>query len=256
MRVEGSRVETGEDRVAVEEPLQIRIGDEPAAVLMRTPGHDHELVLGFLLAEGWIDSAVDVLEVSRCTDVPEEERENVLSVRLLARAGQPEPRRFTAASGCGICGRATIEDLVARSGRLAGRPPVPRARIAALATGFEGEQRLFGETGGVHAAALFDGTGALVVLREDVGRHNAIDKVVGWSLGGGRYVEDHLLMVSSRAGFEVVQKAARARIPSVVCVGAATSLAIELAREIGVFLVGFHREGRYTVYAHPATIGL
>lgn len=255
VRIEADRRETGEDRVAVEEPLQIRVEDEPVAVLMRTPGQDHELVVGFLLSEGWIDSAVDVLEVSRCSDVPQEERGNVMRVRLLARPGRlPAPRTLTAGSGCGVCGRATIEDLLARTGRLEFRPAIPRSLLASLEGSFQQEQRLFQETGGVHAAALFDASGTLQVLREDVGRHNAVDKVTGWALTRGRDRTADVMMVSSRAGFEVVQKACRAGIPAVVCVGAATSLAIELAREVGLFLVAFHREGRSTVYARPEAL--
>jgi FdhD protein len=246
--------------VAIEEPLEIRVTGETVAVTMRTPGHDHELVLGFLLAEGIIARANDVGRVFHCGKPGEEGYGNVMDV-LGAPGTVIDVERLGAArrgtlttSACGVCGRRSVDDL------LASCPTLPldvrfSARTVSGATALlAGEQRLFRETGGAHAAALVTPDGKLVVLREDVGRHNAVDKAVG------RLLLDHVdptrlaLVVSGRSSFEIVQKAARARIPLVIGVSAPTSLAVEAARRTNVTLVGFARGRDFNVYAGPDRI--
>jgi FdhD protein len=236
------------DRVAVEEPLEIRVEGEPLAVVLRSPGDDLDLVAGFLLTEGVIDGPDDLAALAHTA-------ENTVDVRLaggvsahraaLARA----TRELYATSSCGVCGKASLDRLEVlarpRPFRLAPDPPLLLslpARLRALQSGFS-------ETGGLHGAALIGFDGTADVSREDVGRHNAVDKVLGARLRADRVpVDDRLLVVSSRAGFEVVQKAAVAGVPLVAALGAATSLAIDLAARMNVTLVGFLREDRYNVY--------
>jgi FdhD protein len=249
--IDGRRQELP-DPVAVEEPLEIRIGPTPLAVAMRTPGHDAELAAGFLHAEGLVQTRSDLLALRAA---PECGVENVVEVRLrdepaAARAG----RAFVATSSCGVCGKTSIEQVFATGLPLPerGRPRIPRRLLEELPERMRRAQRLFSRTGGLHAAALFepqaDGL-ALRVLREDVGRHNAVDKVVGERLLAGRLpLRDALLVLSGRASFEVVQKAARAGIPLVAAVGAPSSLALRLAERTGMTLVGFLRRGRFNLY--------
>jgi FdhD protein len=228
------------DTVAVEEPLEIRVDGEPVAVTMRTPGHDEELALGFLYGEGLIDSP----------------RRARLSADLAANTievdGPPArelpARRFYTTSSCGVCGKGAIEELAVHCRALASGPRLARRLLAGLPDRLV--QPGFARTGGLHATGLFDAEGELLCVREDVGRHNAMDKVVGWALSrGGVPLEGRVLCVSGRLSFELVQKALVAGAPALVGVGAPTSLAVELAREHGLTLCGFARRGRVNVYA-------
>jgi FdhD protein len=233
------------DLVAIEEPLEVRVDGEPIAVTMRTPGHDEELAAGFLYGEGLIghspeigptgDLAANTVEVSG----------------PLARA--ISPRRFYTTSSCGVCGKGALEELAVQCTPPPAGPCVARGLLAAL------PERLvqpgFARTGGLHATGLFDAEGRLLCVREDVGRHNAMDKVVGWCLlGGGLPLHGRILCVSGRLSFELVQKAAVAGAPILVGVGAPTSLAVELAADRGLTLCGFARQGRVNIYAGPQRV--
>jgi FdhD protein len=256
------------DEVATEEPLEIRIlrpdggtrAPHRLAVTMRTPGSDFELVAGFLLSEGVVRRREEIARLDHCVDPAEPERENIVNVTLAD--GVPfDPERFRrnvyTASSCGVCGKAAIEQVTA----VRSEPPVGRFRISPELLGLLPEriasgQRVFERTGGLHAAALFRPSGELLILREDVGRHNAVDKLVGRRLLDGA-LPDHntVLLVTGRAGFELVQKAAVAGIPLLAAIGAPSSLAVELAKDRGMTLVGFLREDRLNVYAGAERVG-
>jgi FdhD protein len=231
-----------EDTVAVEEPLEIRSGDEPIAVTMRTPGHDEELALGFLYGEGLIDGP-------RAAGLTDDLANNTIVVAgPLARP--PDSRRFYTTSSCGVCGKGAIDEVVVHSERLPDWPAEPLARelIAGLPDLLV--QPGFARTGGLHATGLFDPAGSLLCVREDVGRHNAMDKVIGWALNEALLpLSSNLLCVSGRLSFELVQKAAVAGAPFLVGVGAPTSLAVELAADRNLTLCGFARGGRVNVYS-------
>ncbi len=241
-----------QDALAGEEPLEIRIGETPLTVTMRTPGNDLELAAGFLLTEGIIESADQIAEI-RPGQASSIAKSNVVHVELRDAAFDSGDlqRNFFAASSCGICGRASIE-AIRRRGLI---QPDPELRIdpevlCGLPEVLRGEQAVFSRTGGLHAAAIFDTDGKLVALREDIGRHNAVDKIVGWALLDGRLpLSKHVLLVSGRGGFEIVQKALAAGIPVLASVSAPSSLAVKLARELGLTLVGFLRGRRFVVYA-------
>jgi FdhD protein len=235
------------DEVAVEEPLEIRVDGHPLAVTMRTPGHDEELAAGFLFGEGLVTSAP---EVSLTDDLAA----NVVEVRgPLVR--EPATRRFYTTSSCGVCGKGALEEVAVISSPLRGGPQVSRALLADLPDRLR--QPAFERTGALHATGLFDPGGNLLCAREDVGRHNAMDKVIGRSLFEGLVpLHDHLLCVSGRLSFELVQKAAVAGCPVLVGVGAPTSLAVEVAKERGMTLAGFARGGRVNVYAGASRLGV
>jgi FdhD protein len=227
------------DAVAIEEPLEIRVDGRPLSVTMRTPGHDEELALGFLFGEGLIDGP-------RPVGLTEDFAANTLEVTgpLLRDPGE---RRFYTTSSCGVCGKGALEEVAVASAPLAAGPTVDRALLTALPERLE--QPTFALTGGVHATGLFDAAGNLMLAREDVGRHNAMDKVVGRALLDGLVpLADRLLCVSGRLSFELVQKAAVAGAPILVGVGAPSTLAIELAADRGMTLAGFTRRGRTNVY--------
>jgi FdhD protein len=228
------------DQVAIEEPLEIRVDGEPLAVTMRTPGHDEELALGFLHGEGLIDGP-------RAAGPPRDLAANAVEVAgPLTR--EPGPRRFYTTSSCGVCGKGALEEVAVLAPEMAGGPRVARALLADLPARLA--QPAFERSGGLHATGLFTAAGELICTREDVGRHNALDKVIGWALGDGRLpLTDSILCVSGRLAFELVQKAAVAGCPILVGVGAPTSLAIELARDRGMTLCGFARGGSVNVYA-------
>lgn len=251
-----SRVET----VVVEEPLEIRIGSDQLTVTMRTPGNDMELVHGFLLAEGIIRQRDDVVAARYCSDT---ETMNVLEVTL-RDAEQVVPvsaqRSLIMHGGCGLCGKTTIDAVLAASPPAAGvdSPQLPRRwtpqALASCADALRSGQAVFAKTGGVHAAGLFDADARMLVTREDIGRHNAVDKAVGWSVMSGMDSDDraaNALVVTSRASFEIVQKAAMAGVGIVACVSAPSSLAVEAAQDLGLTLVAFLREDRMTAFAHP-----
>jgi FdhD protein len=227
------------DEVAVEEPLEIRVDGAPLAVTMRTPGNDDELALGFLHGEGLIDSPREV-------GLTEDLAANIVDVAGPLRH-DPGARRFYTTSSCGICGKGALEEVAVHAPALGAGPLVDRALLASLPARLR--QPTFERTGGLHATGLFSATGELIVVREDVGRHNAMDKVIGWALGNGRVpLRDSILCVSGRLAFELVQKAAVAGAPILVGVGAPTSLAIELAADRGMTLAGFARGDRVNVY--------
>ena len=243
------------DELSAEEPLEIRIRRQPLAVTMRTPGHDLDLAMGFLLSEGVIGKAEDVVTAQLCagTDMPN--TYNVVDIVLDPHVPPPatDPsRNFYTTSSCGVCGKASIDAVRTRSlFDVAGDPvQVPARLLAELPGRLRTAQRTFDRTGGLHAAGLFTATGDLLVLREDVGRHNAVDKVLGWALREGRLpLAGHVLLVSGRASFELTQKAWMAGIPLLAAVSAPSTLAVELAEEAGMTLVGFLREPRMNVYA-------
>jgi FdhD protein len=263
-RVRVLSVEAGErrrhsDRLATEEPMEIRV-DEPGgeqrtlAITMRTPGHDFELAAGFLLTEGLIGP--DDLRGVRYCDVPREEQHyNVVTVAV----GRPLPdlagRSFYTTSSCGVCGKASLDALDVQCAPVAPGPDVAPAVLTALPEELRRVQRVFDRTGGLHAAALFDAGGKLLTSREDVGRHNAVDKVVGAALMAGELpLAGRILLVSGRASFEIVQKAAVAGIPIVCAVSAPSSLAVDAARRFGITLAGFLRGDRFNVYSHTERI--
>jgi FdhD protein len=241
-----------EDEVAVEEPLEIRLAGQPLAVLMRTPGHDIELAAGFLLTEGILPMAAALGSIAQCRDPEEKPLANVVNVIPAGGAtiAPVRERRFDATAACGICGKDRIEDIRVRAAPIRDPLRVARGVVRSLAGALAGAQVAFQRTGGVHAAALFDPAGRLLRLREDVGRHNAVDKVVGRSVIDDEVpLAGRVLVVSGRVGFEIAQKAVVAGIPVLAGVSAPSSLAIDLAREMGLTLIGFLREGRFTVYA-------
>jgi FdhD protein len=236
----------GTDEVAVELPLEIRLNGEAVAVTMRTPGHDLELAAGFLYGEGIVDGAPEV-------GLPEDLAANTVEVTAPG-AQPPANRRFYTTSSCGICGKGALEEVAVQAPRMEGGPAIERAVLAALPERLR--QPVFERTGGLHATGLFRPSGGEPLLvREDVGRHNAMDKVIGRALLDGTLpLSELVLCVSGRLGFELVQKAARAGAPVLVGVGAPTSLAVELADEQGITLAGFARRGDMNVYTHPQRV--
>lgn len=245
--------ECEEDLLAVEEPLELRVGGESLAVIMRTPGHDAELAAGFLLAEGVIRSGDEIGAMAYCTDPERPELRNVLNIHLSADLSQEAlrgRRPFLSNSSCGVCGKASLEALKLEAAPIESGLRVPTAVLYALSDTLRAAQAVFHCTGGLHAAGLFDGQGRLLALREDVGRHNAVDKLIGRAaLVGELPLDDRILMVSGRTSFEILQKAAVARIPLVAAVSAPSSLAVALAQEFGVTLVGFLRGQSLNVYS-------
>jgi FdhD protein len=229
--------------VAVEEPLEIRIGGEPVAVTMRTPGHDEELALGFCVTEG-------LAPVS--ARVPDDLAANTVEIAANGFDAERLRRNFYTSSSCGVCGKGAIEAVQVSAPVVESSLEVPAKLASSLPERLLGAQRTFAATGGLHATGLFDRSGELVCVREDVGRHNAMDKVVGWAFAGELLpLAEHILCVSGRLSFELVQKAAVAGCPILVAVGAPSSLAVQLAADRGVTICGWAREGRLVVYTEP-----
>jgi FdhD protein len=250
------------DTLAAEEPLEIRVQgpdggpQHQVAVTMRTPGGDFELAVGFLFTEGLIVSG-DVRRVAYCDTLPgEDQRYNVVSVTLERPFDTERLRRnFYATSSCGVCGKAALEDVEVRCAPVAEGPEVSLAVLLGLPEALRGAQKVFDRTGGLHAAGLFRADGAPILVREDVGRHNAVDKVVGEMVLADRVpLADHVLQVSGRLSFEIVQKAAVAGIPIVSAVSAPSSLAVEAGERFGMTLVGFVRDDRMNVYSRPERV--
>ncbi|CAB4961839.1 unannotated protein [freshwater metagenome] len=251
---------TATERLIGEEPLEIRVAGPDGPVrattaTMRTPGHDFELAAGLLRAEGVIAGADDLAEIRYCTDV-DEQRYNVVTVHL-----RRPPRRDLAArtlmstASCGVCGTASIDELCDRVPVVGGAVTVDAAVLAGLPDVLRGEQSLFEETGGNHAAGVLSAAGDALVVREDVGRHNALDKALGARMLAGAGVgEDEVVVLSGRVSFELVQKTAAAGIPVLVAVSAPSSLAVETAERLGVTLAAFVRDGRATLYSHPGRV--
>jgi FdhD protein len=227
------------DAVAVEEPLEIRINGDPVAVTMRTPGHDDELALGFCVTEGL---------APRDAAMPADLAANTVEV---AAERTPQARNFYTSSSCGVCGKGALEAVAVEAPRVESELSLPLELVADLPRRLREAQAAFDVTGGMHATGLFSADGELLCAREDVGRHNAMDKVIGWAFRGGRLpLTDAVLCVSGRVSFELVQKAAVAGCPVVVAVGAPSSLAVELATDRGLTVCGFVRDGRANVYTH------
>ena len=242
------------ERVVVEEPLETRLDGRSVAVTMRTPGHDTELSVGFLLSEGVVEHADAIATAAHC-----DETENVVDVRTAPGAQgihAPSTRHFYATSSCGVCGKASIDEVRSRVRDLsADAARIGAAKLVTLPERMRAAQPLFSDTGALHAAALFTPEGALVCLREDVGRHNAVDKVIGWAALRRRLpLEGHVLLVSGRSGFEIVQKAVIARIPILAGISGTSSLALALAEECGMTLVAFLRGTEMNVMTHPGRI--
>ncbi len=255
-RVQAGALSPAEDLLAVEEPLEIRLDDKPLTVTMRSPGHDAELAVGFLVSEGVIRRATD-LPGSPVTDPA---TPNVLHVQLregLAVDTRRAERTFTTTSACGACGKGSLEALALPECPRTPEPwpQVPASLLLELPARLRAAQEAFGATGGLHATGLFTAEGQLRRVREDVGRHNAFDKVVGAALLAGELpLSHHVALVSGRASFELVQKAAMAGIRVLAAVGAPSSLAVELAEQQGITLAGFLREGRFNLYSHPGRV--
>jgi FdhD protein len=252
---------TGQDLVAVEEPLEVRLHGRPFAVTMRTPGDDRALAAGFLLSEGVISGATELGAVEHCHHPDYPDRHNVVDVFLLGPAAASLEERLagrrqvSTTSSCGLCGRVTIDSLAARAPVLEPAWSVPAGLAASLPERLRERQALFDDTGGLHAAGLFDLQGTCVRSAEDVGRHNAVDKVIGAMLLDEALPADrHALAVSGRTSYEILQKAWLAGIGLVCAVSAPSSLAVELAERAGITLLGFVRGGGFNVYTHPARI--
>src|SRR5712691_5941059 len=249
------------DTLATEEPMEIRAGGpgqeaEAVAVTMRASGGDYELAVGFLVTEGLIEPD-DVRRVAYCDDLgPDEQRYNVVTVALSRPFDRDQLRRnFYATSSCGICGKASLDDVELHCSPLGDGPQVRVETIIELPNRLRQAQRVFDRTGGLHAAGLFTPEGELVTLREDVGRHNAVDKVVGEQvLAGAMPLSNFVLQVSGRVSFEIVQKAAVAGIPILAAVSAPSSLAVEAGERFGMTIIGFVRDGRLNVYTHPERV--
>ena len=258
--VEDGRMRVRPDSLATEEPMEIRLlsggARQTVAVTMRTPGADFELAAGFLFGEGIVKTPEDIAKISYCvdSDLDAEQQYNIVNVEL--RGGheydlRPLERHFYTSSACGVCGKASLEQLELRGCPIV--PPGPGVSaqtVYSLPGKLREAQGLFDATGGLHAAALFDAKGELLTLREDVGRHNATDKLVGWALLEGRLpLADHVVLVSGRSSFEILQKCLTAGVPIVCAISAPSSLAVDVARQFGITLVGFLRGGKFNVYA-------
>lgn len=252
----GAPVQTRMDWVAVEAPLEVWINQQPATVLMRTPGQDEELVRGFLFNEGIIGSVDDVVALDRPSNLNAAEQGNVIDVQLRAEGSGPAiDRNFYSSSGCGVCGKKTIAALDVKGTVADSQMTVRRSILSTLADRLKAAQFAFAKTGGVHASALFTAQGELVALREDVGRHNALDKLIGWALAARKIpLTDYLMLVSGRVSYELVQKAVAASIPLIAAVGAPSSLAVEVAERFNITLVGFLRLDSMNIYTSPARV--
>ena len=252
----GAAPERRADTLAREEPLEIRVRGRAVAVTMRTPGHDGELAAGFLLTEGIIHKSADVVEIAPC--LQSETPENTLNV-FLAPSVEVDFERLTrhvfASSSCGLCGKASIESVHQHFAPIESSLKSSPEILATLPERMRAAQAAFERTGGLHAAAIFDACGELVVLREDVGRHNAVDKILGYGLLNNLLpFGSHILLVSGRASFEIMQKALAGRIPVICAISAPSSLAVEFARDSGQTLVGFLRGETMNIYSHPERI--
>jgi len=259
---QGDAQQGRDEQVAVEEPFELRVHGRSLAVIMRTPGHDFELAMGFLFTEGVITHSNEVLTLEAAYDDDGLPLANVLAVALRSQEQQDTTRpaaferHFAVSASCGLCGKNSIADLITTTPPLAlDTLRFPATMLYELVARLRSEQAVFNHTGGLHAAGLFDEQGTLLLLREDIGRHNAVDKLIGHGLLHGMYpYRRHILLVSGRTSFEILQKALLARIPCVVAISAPSSLAVELAEKSGITLVGFLRDRSLNVYTHPERI--
>jgi FdhD protein len=249
------KTQAGPDELSEEEPLEIRVRGRAISVTMRTPGHDEELAAGFLLTEGIIRAQSDLLRIEPCA---RNEQGNVLNVLLapdVAVDFEQLTRHVFASSSCGVCGKATIDSIRQRHPPASGKFKINAEVILRLPAIMRDAQATFSRTGGLHAAAIFNDAGDLLVLREDVGRHNAVDKVIGWALLHGMLpLAQHILLVSGRSSFEILQKALAAGIAVIAAVSAPSTLAVDFATDNGQTLIGFLRDRRMNIYAHPERI--
>jgi FdhD protein len=254
LRIDG-QPEQVDDDVVIEEPLEIRVNGESVSVSMRTPGDDFDLAVGFLWTEGMIQSREEIGTIAYCPDEDQPDLRNVVNVVLVDTQRKIESsRRFWSNSSCGLCGKATLDAI-----RQACRPVVSPIHVSSellftLPSQLRHAQANFERTGGIHAVGLFDQDGGLLFLREDIGRHNAVDKVLGAALSGGVRFSETIMMVSGRLGFEIAQKALVAGVPVVASISAASSLAIDLARDFGMTTIGFLRGRSMNVYTHAERI--
>ena len=267
VRVEGEGYSSREDALAIEEPLEIRLGfstghnelskkdEKTLSITMRTPGHDVELALGFLVSEGIVHAAADVAEAKHCGPAARDDgTSNIVRVTLGAHARfdlERLERHFYTSSSCGVCGKTSLEAVrsAAHAPLVKGAPFIHPSLVHTLPARLREAQLTFSRTGGLHAAGLFDTQGELLTIREDVGRHNAVDKVIGHHHKNNQLpLSNHILLVSGRASFELVQKAVMAGIGILAAVGAPSSLAVELAREESMTILGFVRDGRFNIY--------
>jgi len=260
VRGEGDAASERDDAVAHEEPLELQIQGVPVAVVMRTPGHDEELALGFLLTERVVAGAAEVASIRHCTTARSPEAEGNV-VRVVLREGVEPPlerlrRNLYASSSCGVCGKASIENAVGVGGPVAAEPRFAPRVLYGLPNALRAQQAAFASTGGLHAAALFDAEGRLAFVREDVGRHNAVDKLVGAAARAAIPIAEHGLFVSGRVSFELVQKAAAAGIALVAGISAPTSLAVRAGETLGVTVIGFVRGATMNVYSHARRIAV
>jgi FdhD protein len=251
------------DQLVAEEPMEIQVGGPgqemvSLAVTMRTPGHDVELAIGFLYAEGLIGSCADILAVHAGDRAAARQTCNIVEVRLARPFDLTAAKRhFTATSSCGLCGKVSIQQVAMHCRPVASGPVVDSAVLMPLPAALRQTQQVFEQTGGLHAAGVFDQAGRLLSMREDIGRHNAVDKLIGQMLQVGEVpLRHHLLLVSGRVSFEIVQKAAMGGVPILCAVSAASSLAIEAAQQFNMTLVGFLRDQSYNIYTHPERIAL
>jgi FdhD protein len=254
LKLSGGRTTAGTDLLAGEEPLEIRLRGRPIVVTMRTPGQDAELAAGFLLTEGIVRRAADILRVEPCG---RNDAGNVLNVTLAPEVPvdfERLTRHVFAASSCGVCGKATLEAVRHHFAPIVGGARVRASTLLGLPASLRAAQSAFDQTGGIHAAGLFAADGKAICVREDVGRHNAVDKAIGHALLSGASAD--VLLVSGRTSFEILQKSLAARIPIIAAISAPSSLAVEFAEEMGQTLIGFLREGRMNIYAHPGRVDL
>lgn len=248
---DGSRLSQRQDLLAPEEPLEIRLRGKPISITMRTPGHDHELAAGFLLTENILSSPADILNIAHC---PKNEHDNTLDILLaphIAVDFAKLTRHVFASSSCGLCGKASIDALTSHHPPISSTLTIDASLLASLPDKMRAAQQTFSQTGGLHAAALFDPAGTLLVLREDVGRHNALDKVIGHCLLNNLPTDNTLLLVSGRTSFEILQKSLAARIPLIAAISAPSSLAVQFAHTAHITLIGFLRPPRFNIYTHP-----
>lgn len=260
LRWRGGKTSERDEKLAVEEPLEIRLGGRRFTLTMRTPGHDAELAAGFLFAEGFINNASELGEIRRVRGRKGEPEPNAIDIILNVPAEGLRARlkrNFVMSASCGVCGKTSIESIRRRV-----EPPSDSARVSpttllALSARLREGQRVFAATGGLHGAAIFSLDGTMLAIREDVGRHNAVDKVIGYALTNQMLpLSRHLMMVSGRLSFEIMQKAAAAGLPILAAVSAPSSLAVELAEEVGTTLVGFLRDGSFNIYTRPDRLAL
>lgn len=255
LKIEDNAPHRVDDDVVIEEPLEIRVNGESVTVTMRTPGDDFDLTMGLLWTEGIIQSRDEIGTVAYCPDEEQPELKNIVNVVLVDQGRKIESaRRLWSNSSCGLCGKATLEAIHQVCRPIASSLIVSSELLLSLPSRLREAQANFERTGGIHAVALFDVQGSLLVLREDIGRHNAVDKVLGAALAGALALPETVMMVSGRLGFEIAQKAVVAGVPVVASISAASSLAIELANDFGMTAIGFLRGRSMNVYTHPERI--